>query len=74
MAKAWVCKTHIRGFDSRPDLKNKIVAIDFVFGREANGKGVGETGVSPCRKALKTERFSKNLLQQILFDSRPDLG
>ncbi len=26
--------------------------------RELNGKGVGETGVPPCRKVLKTERLS----------------
>ena len=29
-----------------------------LLGVDSNGKGVGETGVSTCRKVLKTERLS----------------
>jgi len=36
------------------------VVLKFPVHGESNGKGVGETGVSPCRKVLKTERLSEN--------------
>ena len=63
-------------FESSPAHKNRtrmsfMDILVCVCGEDSNGKGAGETVVSPWRKLLKPLGFRKFCSAKILFESFP---